>query len=51
MKIWNMETNISATKRLRVEGKNPAHPAIALASVLAPAAQVHPMLRAKPVQN
>ena len=37
------QTNIGAIQRLRAEGKNPAHPAIALASVLAPAAQVHPM--------
>ena len=29
-----------ATQRLRAEAKNPAHPVIALASVLAPAAQV-----------
>ena len=37
VKHW--KTN-RATQRLRAEAKNPAHPVIALASVLAPAAQV-----------
>ena len=46
--IKNMEGKTkSAMQRLRAEEKNPAHPATALASVLAHAAQVSPIFTAK----